>query len=231
MNTPKFLLLEKHTDLNCDCTRCGRPIKHTYIVKETSNGTIHKLGTGCVKKITGKVVHELATESEKYKIEQEKLFEIQQKEARVDTFRELNVDMMKFIEHNKDGNEFLESIFETIEYRGTLTHKQHEAVEDMMMPKASLPDKFTNMKFKPIRLKSNVNRWGYYYTLLGEVGGKRFRIHMTDINKKHASIFNELEIETDKDLSKLNLELYVSGSFDGYKVKRARIDLPSVIEG
>jgi hypothetical protein len=228
---PLFILLSKESNTSACCDACGRSLKHVYTVKNTETNEEQSLGSGCVKEVCGKSISDIITEKEQYDkvirhIESLETLE-KTKKAHKTTFKELNPEMLEYIESNLD-NSFIRSMKERIEETGTLTNKMFSAVYSMMLPVADLPEKFKNLEFKVIRFKKTEGEWGPSYTLYGEVQGKLIRIFFSSMNDKHNELFlnsvYDYEGYAYDNLFEQELKFKVSGSFDGYKIKRAKVE-------
>ena len=134
---------------------------------------------------------------------------------------------MEYIENNQD-NTFIYDMKRTVEEKGTLTNGMYSTIYAMMLPVAELPEKVKDLEFKVIKFSKKESFYGISYTLLGEVNGELIRIFFSSMNKKHNDLFldnriYDMEGFISSNLIDRDLHFKVSGSFDGYKIKRAKV--------
>jgi hypothetical protein len=232
---PEFILVGKAYNLEetrtCEC--CGRDIHNVNIIKNTHTNEVKEMGTGCTLKTLGKSVREIEKDTENYEKELKKLKNAEAERERkirfVETFKEANPEMLQYIENNVEIP-FINSMKERLEEYGTLTNSMFYAVYCMMLPDAKLDSKVQNLLVKPIRFTKKEGNYGSFYTLFAETENKELiKIHFSSINKKNKELFIEKGIIDDKDdicddIYRKNIKLVVSGNYDGYKIKRAKIE-------
>lgn len=224
---PKYMILEVRRNDFQYCDKCSHPIKNVYVVKDTESNDILNLGSGCVKSHTGKSAKELYAEEKAFKVYQESLDLEQNARTRVQAFKELNPEMLAYLEANAD-NSFCKAMIEQIEKFGTLTPTQYAVVYSMMLPVAQLPEKIKDIKIKPIRFKKVEGYYGMQYTLYGEYEGSLVRVYFTSINENNNTAMMMHGVYDRDGAVYTNMlenasEITVSGSFDGYKIKRAKL--------
>jgi hypothetical protein len=228
---PKFILLEKRVNSADVCEACGRPIKHCYVVKDTESNITHNIGSGCAKKLTGETIKQLyankkLTESIVKQIDIEN-----NSKERVQTFREINPEMMAFIENS--NNSFIMDMKANIERYGTLSPKQYAVVYSMMLKPAELPCRVKDLECTLIRVKQDYNHFtgGNSVTLFCETAEKELvRVFFSSITEglndfMLKSGVTRYDGEMNPDIMAMGLKLRVSGSNDSYKLKRAKVTL------
>ena len=123
MTLPKYSLIEKN-NLGSSCDGCGRAIKNVYKLKNNETGEVGEFGSGCAKNfMDGKSITELGVEATAYKnwLAEEDIR--QQGGIRVQEFKELNPEMLAYIDANT-GFLFLADMKLAIEKYGVLTQTQ-----------------------------------------------------------------------------------------------------------
>jgi hypothetical protein len=226
MNLPKHLILSIKRNVGGCCNHCGRSLKHVVQIKETESGDISNLGAGCVKTVTGKTLKDIFKEEKVYK-EATRILDINNKgKIRIQEYKELNEDMMNFIESNLD-NPFLKSMYKTIEEFGTLSPNMYNTVYSMMLPLETEKNP-KDVVAKVIKVSKKQTDFGTNWTLFVEQNRKLSRLFFSSLNAKNHDLFVELGLlEPDGSilidpLSK-DIKVMFSGTFDGYKVKRIKI--------
>ena len=230
INLPKFSLIEKN-NLGSTCDGCGREIKHVYKLKNNLTGEVNEYGSGCAKNhMDGKSITEVVEENQAYAraVREDEI--AQNGATRVQEFKELNEEMMTYIDANSDFS-FLASMKEQIEKSGVLSQNQFDVVYGMMLEPAELDDKVKDLELDIFRVKVAHNDFGTNYTLLGETADhKLVRVYFSSINEKNEEILRNKEILRSENFdfvfrasTEFKRKLTVSGSFDGYKLKRAKI--------
>ena len=230
MQLPKYSLIEKN-NLGSSCDGCGRAIKHVYKLKNNKTGEVGEFGSGCAKNFMhGKSITELGEETTAYNNWMAEEDIRQQGGIRVQEFQELNPEMLAYIDANADFS-FLANMKEAIEKYGVLTQNQYDVVYGMMLEPAQLDDKIKDLELSIFRVKVAHNDFGTNYTLLGETAdNKLVRVYFSSMSIKNEDILINKEIlrlDSDGYVFRASTEfprkLNVSGSFDGYKLKRAKI--------
>ncbi len=236
MKLPDYSLLKK-TNFGGTCARCNRSIKYVYTIKDNITGIVNEFGSGCAKKfMDGKTIKEVVTEGIAYDkaVRDEDL--ASNGKLRVQEFKELNKEMMEYIDAHQDFD-FLVSMKEQIEKNGTLTPKQYDVVYGMMLPVAELDAKIKDVTLNIFRVKVDYVDFGYRggnntYTLLGETEDhKLVRVYFSSMSEKNQDLLvnkGVMRITRDGDPEWLvSVErpatITVSGSFDGYKLKRVKL--------
>ena len=213
------------------CDHCQRPIKHTNLIKNTLTNEIFYLGGTCTANFTGKTVKEINDENSDYETEvanQTRIAsEFETRKVHVKRFVEANADMMVYIE-NKLSNSFIKSMKERIEKEGTLTPNMYSVIYSMMLPVAQLDTKIKDLEVQVIRFSKKEGQYGWSYTLFCETqDGELVRVFFSSIDKYEELLQDKKIIDRDGMIYENILDrkptLKVSGSFDGYKVKRAKI--------
>lgn len=220
MQLPKLSILSIQRNVGGECDHCGRHLKHVVLIRDNETNTTMNLGTGCVKSMSGKTLKQIYAEEKAYKIAL-KEFDIETNaKIRVQNFKELNEDMMNYIEKNQD-NQFLRSMKTVIEETGTLTTNMYAVVYSMMLPVAQLSNKVKDLQGRVIRIKEGSSNFGYRtqfnYTLFCDVNGELVRVFFSS-----DEMINDLGLRQDN-VFDLDIKININGTFDGYKVKRAKI--------
>lgn len=230
MNIPEYIIVRKELYTVAECDACGKSLKHSYIVKNTITGAHSTLGSGCVQKVTGNTVKELYTIYTEYEnsIREEKIQ--QEQKLKVQDFKEANPDMMKFIEDGANkGDTFLLDMKQSLETYGTLTQGQYSAVYTSMLEVKELDPKVKDLCVTIIRVKKSFSHFGENVTLFCESDdNKLVRVYFSGWTDALNNFFidNRLFDEHNnvkKRLMEIKQKICVSGSFDGYKIKRAKI--------
>ena len=231
---PKYIVLTNITNIQVEtfCTCCGRKLLHPNYIKNTETNETFYLGSTCTKKYLGLSVKEINEENDTYNTDTAKADAFEKsKSARrtfVESFKEVNSEMMAYIVNNQSNN-FIKSMKERIEETGTLTKNMYAVVYSMMLEVADLPDKFKDLEFTAIRFTKKEGHFGISYTLYGETEDhKLIRVFFSSMNEKHNDIMIENKIYdtegfTSDNILERKLKFTVSGSFDGYKIKRAKL--------
>jgi len=149
------------------------------------------------------------------------------KEECIKTFKEVNEDMMKYIINNQD-NSFIKSMKNRIEETGTLSKNMYSVVYSMMLPVANLDSKNKDLSFRLIRVMKKEGEYGSNYTLFGETTEGLIRIFFSSLDKVKDLLIDKKVIDYDgmffEDVLDKNIYMKVSGTFDGYKIKRAKLN-------
>ena len=230
MTLPKYSLIEKN-NLGSSCDGCGRAIKNVYKLKNNETGEVGEFGSGCAKNfMDGKSITELGVEATAYKnwLAEEDIR--QQGGIRVQEFKELNPEMLAYIDANT-GFLFLADMKLAIEKYGVLTQTQYDVVYGMMLEPAVLDTKIKDLELDIFRVKVNHSDWGTNYMLLGETADhKLVRVYFSSMSEKNEEILINKEIlrldgydYTFRASTEFPRRIKVSGSYDGYKVKRAKV--------
>ena len=231
INFPKFSLIEKNS-LGAICDGCGRALKHVYVLKNNETNEVKEFGSVCAQNhMGGKTISEVVEEAISYgkAVAEEDI--ATNGAIRVQEFQELNSEMLEYIDKNSDSNCFLADMKLAIEKNGTLTQNQYDAVYGMMLEPAVLDDKITNLKLNIFRVKVAFSDWGNTYMLLGETEDlKLVRVYFSSMSVKNEEILINKEIlrydgfdYEFRPSTKFKREITVSGSFDGYKLKRVKL--------
>ena len=232
---PEFILIRKAYNLEeartCKC--CGRPIHNVNVIKNTFTNEVKEMGTGCTLKTLGKSVREIEKDTENYKKEIQKFQNaVKERETKIrviEAFKETNPEMIEYIENNTKIP-FIHSMKERLEEYGTLTNSMFYTVYSMMIPDAKLDSKVHNLIVKPIRFIKKEGPYGNYFTLFAETEKKELvKIHFSSINKKNEKLFIKKGIMEGKDfiyddIYSKDIKLVVNGTYDGYKIKRVKIE-------
>lgn len=234
MTLPKYIVLEKinNTKIAHECDCCGRDIIHVNYIKDTETGETLHLGTTCTKNYTGKSLNDINVENGAYEKAQKAQYEAEefesQKKTFVQTFKEVDSAMFDYIENNQD-NSFLKAMKERIEETGTLSKNMYAVIYSMMLPVAQLTPKVKDLEFKAIRFKKAEGHFGMTYTLFGETdNGELIRVFFSSMNERHNEIMLGEKIYDGEgfvydNILDRDVRFTVSGSFDGYKIKRAKL--------
>jgi hypothetical protein len=232
---PEYILVEKAYNLEdartCDC--CGRAIHNVNVIKNTETKEVQELGTGCALNTLGKSVKDIGAETEEYEkaIKQKNFEDIEKarKKTVVQRFNEANPEMLEYIENNLHIS-FISSMKDRIEEYGTLTNSMFYAVYTMMLDVAQLPNKVQDLRVKAIRFTKKESQFGTVFTLFAETDTKELvRIYFSSMNDKNDNLFIEKGIYDKQGFISDNIyerDIYftVKGSFDGYKLKRVKIE-------
>ncbi len=231
LKLPEFSLLEKNS-FGGTCDGCGRSIKHIYKLKNNKTKDIGEFGSGCAKNFMhGKTITDVVNEEKSYKkaLAEE---DIRLEGAhRVQEFKELNSEMLAYIDANSDFS-FLADMKLAIEKYGVLTQNQYDVVYGMMLEPAQLDDKIKDLELHIFRVKIGHTDFGTNYTLLGETDDhKLVRVFFSSISEKNEVILTNkeiLKVESYGDYvfrasTEFPRKIKVSGTFDGYKMKRVKI--------
>jgi len=230
MNLPKFIIVKKETTTEAVCDACNRAIKHTFVVKNTQNGTHSTLGSGCVEKVTEQTVKQLYSKQSEYDrfIKEQNI--ISENQSKVQEFKEANPDMMKFIEDGATrGDSFLIDMKKTIETKGTLTQGQYAAVYTSMLDVKEIDSKVKDLCVTIVRVKTSFNAYGETVTLFCETeDNKLVRVYFSGWTESLNNFFLDNKLfdtngKVKERIMDIRQNLYVSGTFDGYKIKRAKI--------
>ena len=232
---PKYIVLEKINNLQIKvpCDHCGRDIMHVNYIKDTETGEELHLGTACTKNYTGKTLQEINIENHEFNeaATTKAKYEdgVQERKTFVQSFKEADSKMMDYIEKNLD-NTFIYDMKKRIEETGTLTKNMYAVVYSMMLPVADLPDKFKDLEFTAIRFKRYDGDFGSTYILFGETDNHELvRVFFSSLNEKHNDLLLAKKIYDSEGFTFDNIldrkeKFSVSGSFDGYKIKRAKLN-------
>jgi len=89
-----------------------------------------------------------------------------------------------------------------------------------------------DIDIKPIQMKIENGMYGWTYTLIGMTKDKKkVRVHFSSLNEQKQRVLVDsgiLEFDTHlvgRTCIDLNSTINVKGTFDGYKIKRAKIEL------
>ena len=234
---PQYSLLEKN-NLGSQCDSCGRELKNVYVIRDNVSKETFHFGSGCAHNHMGKSVTEVYNENKEYDKAVKQAEREEEMEAMgrtfVQEFEEANPEMLAFIDEGSTGNNFLADMKAKIEESGTLTKGQYDAVFRMMLPFADLEKdaKIKDMIVYPSAVKIEEGQWGWSYTITAITeDDKKVRIFFSSLNEQKEGVLasasilrinNRGEYETSSIITKDN-PILVSGSFDGYKLKRAKI--------
>lgn len=234
---PPYSLLKKENlgDKLGMCECCGRAIKYVYTIRDNNSKTVVDYGNGCAKKVMGQTIHSMVQENiayEKALNEEERIKKIESMgKTYIEAFSEAEPEMLTFISENED-NSFLSSMKTRIEECGTLTKNQYESIWRMMLPDAVFDKKVKDLYVYVLKMSSRETGFGWSYTLtVMTKDGEKGRIFFSSLNDKNEKLLEDLGV------LKINRDGYdfistiekrfpikVSGSFDGYKIKRASIE-------
>jgi len=237
LKLPKFSLLEKN-NLGGECSCCGRSIKYVYTIRENKSKEVLDYGSGCAKKAMGISVSKMVEENIAYEkaVKQAKIDEDMAERGRtyIEAFEEANPEMLAYIEENYEGNNFLTDIKTRIELSGTLSKPQFDAVFRAMLPVAQLPEKFKDLSVYILTMSAKEGQWGWSYTVIAMTEkNEKIRIFFSSLSDKNEAFLRKLGVLSINDFGKYmfasttdkRFPIKLSGSFDGYKVKRAKISL------
>jgi len=233
LTLPKFTLLEKlyASDAISCCDRCDREIKNSYIIRNNEDNSVHSYGSGCAKHVMGISITEVVEQNKAYDEDQKRIGREAEQEAMgrtyIQSFNEANPKMLQFIAEGATDNNFLSDMKKRIEETGSLTDGQFHAVYRMMLPFAQLDDKVKDMKVYPSKVQAQEGQWGWSYTVTCITeNDEKVRIFFSSLNLANGDLLEKCGV-LDGDLfpSRIDKEnpILVSGSFDGYKIKRAKI--------
>jgi hypothetical protein len=121
-----------------------------------------------------------------------------------------------------------------IEQYGTLTSGMYDTIYFMMLPIAELADgQKVDLDVKIIRVKKQISNFGYYptttFTLYCETElNEGVKIYFSSINAKTNELLLDLGVyDVNGDvyigLMEHNICFNVKGTYDGYKIKRAKL--------
>ncbi len=139
--------------------------------------------------------------------------------------------MLKFIEDNQD-NSFLVSIKDRIKETGSLTTNQYNAVWIMMHPFMTGEERKIDAFVYPVKFKIEEGYYGWQYTVVAITEtGEKVNIFFSSVNDQKELVLKGakvLEIDgygnrNGRSYIKLDNPIHVKGTFDGYKIKRAKI--------
>lgn len=231
---PKYSLLEKN-DHGSTCHRCGRELKNVYVIKDNETGSVDHYGSGCAERAMGRTLQEVYLDGVAHKNAMAEYDLAQNSSVRVQEFEEVNAEMWAFIVDNSDSDFFADMI-KAIEKYGSLTQGQFEAVYRSMLPVAELPEKIKDLELNVIHVKVAYSDFGYYpqanYTLMCETAeGELARVYFSSLSDKNYDYIDSkgiVRIDNDGEYvfmasSKNKKTITVSGSYDGYKIKRAKL--------
>jgi len=234
---PKFTLLEK-TNTGGHCDRCGRAIKNVYSIRNNETKECGHYGAGCAKKVMGMSITEVYEANKAYD-EAIKRFEketLEEENGRtfVQEFKEAEPEMLEYIVNNLDNN-FIADMKKQIEEKGSLTDAQYAAVWSMMKPFVELEkgSKIETLIY-PIKMKIEESMYGWQYTVIGlNENNEKIRVYFSSLNKQKEDVLENAKIlEIDnygnrygKTRIELDNPIKVKGTFDGYKLKRAKISM------
>jgi len=232
---PQFTLLEKN-NIGSQCDRCGRELLNVYIIRDNVSKETFHFGSGCAAHHMGKTVTEVYKENEAYKNAVAKAEHEAEMESMgrtfVQEFEEANPEMLKFIDEGSTNNNFLSDMKAKIQESGSLTKGQFDAVFRMMLPFADIEKdtKIKDMVVYPSAIKIEEGQWGWSYTVTCITeDDKKVRIFFSSMNEQKEKVLSSVlrinnhgEYETYSVITKDN-PIKVSGTFDGYKIKRAKI--------
>jgi len=238
INLPKFTLLEKNNLGSC-CDGCGRTLKNVYVVRNNETKKTGHFGSGCFKKFTdGKSITEVVEEQKLYEkaVKQTERDEIQEANGRsfIESFQEAEPEMLEFILNNLDNN-FVKNMKERIETSGSLTKSQYESLFRMMRPFAVFnKDEKVTLKVFPSKVEIRRNNFGYndfeYLVIAFTENDELVKIYFSSLNEQKEKVLidsNVLDFDNGSYIGLSYIEknnpILVSGVFDGYKIKRAKI--------
>ena len=237
MQLPKFSLLQKDNLDICSCDRCGRSIKNSYTIKNNETDEVGVYGAGCDQVMMGgKTITEIVQEVIAYEKYEKELDVERMGKIRVQTFSEVNPEMMKFISEGAEDNSFLRDMEKRIQETGSLTENQFFAVDLMMKDFADLGTKVKDLIVEPVTMRINLGfmgGWDYTVIALTE-NDEKVRIYFSSLSLENEELLKDLgvlSIDRDGDWVTYNVpedrrkKILLSGAFDGYKVKRAKIKL------
>ena len=230
INLPEFSLIEKN-NLGGQCDGCGREIKNVYKLKNNVTGETGEYGSGCAENFMhGKTITDVVNEEKAYKKSVAEDEFRAQRGVRVQEFKELNPAMLAYIDANLDFS-FLADMKIAIEKYGVLTQNQYDVVYGIMLKPAQLDDKIKDLELDIFRVKVAHNDFGTNYTLLGETADhKLVRVFFSSISEKNEKLLIDKKIlKIDRDgytfrpSTDFKRKITVSGSYDGYKLKRVKV--------
>jgi len=223
------------------CSHCDRDLIHYVVLKDNQKNTERVLGRACVEKFCGSSIKEIKDKIKDEIQEEESIargIRIKAREnVNIKTFAEVNEDIFTYIEENKESNSFILACYKMIQEKGTLTNTMLSWV---MVAKNS---RYSNKT--PIKVKDKtVNVFLYKFKANGFEGSNSLfaidenneiiEIFFSSLNKV-GSLLQEKGILT-KDSTKISgykvqdklsfenpIQLNISGSYDGYKLKRVKI--------
>jgi len=237
---PKFTLLEKlyASDAMACCSRCGREIKNSYLIRNNETGEVNNYGSGCAKKVMGISITEVVEQNKAYEEAVARAAREEEMEAMgrtfIEAFQEAEPEMLQFIAEGAEENSFLADMKKMIEEKGSLTDPQYQAVWRMMLPFADLEKgEKVDMVVYPLQLKIEEGMYGWSYTIVAATEDKKkVRIFFSSLNEqKEADLqwANVLEVDRygnryGRTTIAMDNPIRVKGTFDGYKIKRAKIE-------
>jgi len=234
IKTPKYLILSKITNSPTEimCEHCSRSLLHPNHIKNTETSETFYLGDTCTKNYLGVEIKDIVNETKEYNenIAHQENYEKEESIRRtfVQSFREVNIEMMQYIENNQDNN-FMVDMKKRIEETGTLTKNMYTAIYCSMLKESKLDEKIKDLEFNAIKISKKENQWGMTYTLFGETNeGELIRVFFSSLNEKNFNLFVDKKIMDrdgfiSEDILDNKISFLVSGNFDGYKIKRAKI--------
>jgi len=246
INMPEFTLIEKIKGSSGHCDECGHPIKNLFILKKRSNNSIITLGSECVKKVTGKTISQIEKENKQIEkqivIEEKEERERLYKETQLLKFKEVEADVLKYIEANYENNDFLANMKKHIEENGSIPEKALLAIKLMMKPFFKFnTDEIVEGKFQVAKiyiLKDSVSgRYNNSHVMITCLkDGKQFRIKTSFSKTNNEFIDYILELVQPQDIYENSYiweakfypsDLFISlkGKYDGYKISRAKIKI------
>jgi len=135
---------------------------------------------------------------------------------------------------NNTDNSFVSSLKKQIEQKGSLTESQYSALWIMMKPFSKI-DKNTkiNETLYPVSMKIKEGYYGYEYMVIClNTKGEKLRVYFSSLNNQKEEVLEKAKVleVMNKDYLfhnyiKLDNPIKVQGTFDGYKVKRAKISI------
>ena len=234
LKIPDYIILQNLSNVqegSIKCDHCNRLLKHPNLIKDTKTNREFYLGNTCTLNFLGKSIKDIKSETEDFEKETQKINEMKlsenKKEECIKTFKEVNEDMMKYIINNQD-NSFIKSMKNRIEETGTLSKNMYSVVYSMMLPVANLDSKNKDLSFRLIRVMKKEGEYGSNYTLFGETTEGLIRIFFSSLDKVKDLLIDKKVIDYDgmffEDVLDKNIYMKVSGTFDGYKIKRAKLN-------
>jgi hypothetical protein len=232
---PEFTLLEKN-NIGGQCDRCDHELKYVYVIRDNKTGKVGHYGSGCAQKVMGMPISEVVRQNEAYeeevkRIEREKEFEAMGR-TYVQAFEEANPEMLAFIAEGAEENAFLSDMKKTIEEKGSLTENQFHAVWRMMLPFAQFEKgEKVDLVVYPSKFSWSEGMYGWSYTAVCITENKeKVRVFFSSLNDQKERVladagvirFDRGDLES---ISRIDMEnpIRVTGTFDGYKIKRAKI--------
>ena len=192
MTPPRWKIVRyEKLDYPEQCSRCKRPITHVWTLFSSENPSEPlKLGSECIKIVTGKTVLQLKKEWNEYIIKTAEEIEEKERLRRVQGWIIANSELIEKLSELSEGKEhylplageFLDKITEY----GTLTEKQLKFVKSLIEGSEKLisRDEFDNMLYTYYTLSINLRLSKYDYKFLSDVFKKALDYGITEKQKE-----------------------------------------------